>query len=154
MTDTSAHEAIVEGINRGPKVVNYAGHGSFGLWRGNLLLYTDAAQMRNGADLPFVITMTCLNGQYNTPYDDSLAEALLKAPNGGAVAVWASSSLTMATSQPEMDHELIRQLFTGFSATGNHLTFGEAVRRAKLMTGDSDIRRSWILFGDPATKLR
>jgi len=154
MTDPGAHQAIVDWINRGPKVVNYAGHGSFGLWRGNLLVNADTAQMRNGANLPFVITMTCLNGQYNTPYGDSLAEALIKADGGGALAVWASSSLTAANSQPDMDQELIRQLFTGFSATGNRLTFGEAVRRAKLMTVDSDIRRSWILFGDPTTRLK
>src|SRR6202008_3094454 len=74
MTDASAHQAIVEGMSRGPQVVNYAGHGSVGLWRGNLLLNADAAQMRNGANLSFVVTMTCLNGQFNTPYDDSLAE--------------------------------------------------------------------------------
>jgi hypothetical protein len=34
------------------------------------------------------------------------------------------------------------------------LTLGEAVRRAKAATGDSDVRRTWILFGDPTTKLK
>ena len=31
---------------------------------------------------------------------------------------------------------------------------GEAAMRAKAATGDPDIRKTWILFGDPATRLR
>jgi hypothetical protein len=154
MPDASAHQAIMDGISRGPKLVNYAGHGSVGLWRGNLLLYTDAAQMRNGANLPFVVTMTCLNGQFNTPYDDSLAEALMKAENGGSIAVWASSSLTIADGQAIMNQELIRQLLNDAGEKGSALTFGEAVKRAKASLADADVRRSWVLFGDPSMKLK
>jgi len=34
------------------------------------------------------------------------------------------------------------------------LTLGEAVRRAKAAVSDQDVRRTWILFGDPTTRLR
>jgi len=37
---------------------------------------------------------------------------------------------------------------------GQGLTIGEAVMRAKQATSDSDIRRTWILFGDPTLRLR
>ena len=49
MTDSSARAAIVAAINRGPRVVNYTGHGSLGLWRGNLLTNSDAAQTDESA---------------------------------------------------------------------------------------------------------
>jgi hypothetical protein len=34
------------------------------------------------------------------------------------------------------------------------MTLGEAVQKAKESTGDMDVRRTWILFGDPTMKLR
>ena len=38
--------------------------------------------------------MTCLNGYFQDPAMDSLAEALMKSEKGGAIAVWASSGMT------------------------------------------------------------
>jgi hypothetical protein len=34
------------------------------------------------------------------------------------------------------------------------ITLGEAKAKAKAATGDSDIRKTWILFGDPTTRLK
>ena len=51
-----------------------------------------------------------------------------------------------------MDQELIRLLFD--REGGEDLTLGEAAARAKAATTDEDIRRTWILFGDPTTKLK
>ncbi len=94
--------------------------------------------------------MTCLNGFFHDASPtESLADSLLKALNGGAVAVWASSGLTDPTPQAVMNKSLIEHLFNGQS-----LTIGEAVQRAKAATPESDVRRTWILFGDPTTRLK
>jgi hypothetical protein len=45
--------------------------------------------------------------------------------------------------------ELMRLLFGEES-----LTAGEAARRAKAATLDLDVRKTWILFGDPSMKLK
>jgi hypothetical protein len=119
------------------------------LWRGSLLTASDADSLTNGSALPLMIGMTCLNGFFQTPYVESLAEALLKAETGGAVAVWTSSGLTYPEPQSLMNKELVRLLFNG-----QGLTLGEAVAQAKAATTDQDVRRSWILFGDPTTRLR
>jgi hypothetical protein len=92
--------------------------------------------------------MTCLNGFFQDVYFESLAEALLRA-QGGAVAVWTSSGLTDPSGQVVMNKELMRLLFNG-----QGLTIGEAVTRAKAATSDMDVRRTWIFFGDPTTRLR
>jgi hypothetical protein len=149
MTDGSAREAIVSAINRGPRVVNYAGHGSQGLWRGNLLTNSDAARMTNRQALTVVLAMTCLNGLFNDAYSDSLGEALLKAEGGGAVAVWASSALTTADEQAVMNREVVRQIY-GVTP----VSLGEAMKRAKQAIADGEVRRTWNLLGDPLTKLR
>lgn len=144
----SAHTDIVNGFNGGSLLVDYMGHGSVELWSFNLFNSTDAASLSNGSSLPFVMAMTCLNGYFHDVFTESLASALMKAPNGGAVAVWASSTLTDPFPQFLMNRELLRQL-----VGPNQLTIGDAIKLAKQATTDINVRRSWLLFGDPSMKL-
>jgi hypothetical protein len=145
----AAKAALAEAIIRGQKIVNYAGHGSSDLWRDGLLTAAAAKGLTNPGRLPMFVAMTCLNGFFHDTHIESLAEALMKAEQGGAVAVWASSSMTMASGQAAMNQELYRWLFAAPPAT-----VGEAAAKAKAAVGDLDVRRSWILFGDPTTRLR
>jgi autotransporter-associated beta strand protein len=141
---------IIGNINAGPQVVNYFGHGSVGLWTGAGLLTTgDAATLSNGNRLPVFTMMTCLNGYFHDVSGDSLAEALLKSQNGGAVAVWASSGLTDMNGQQQVAGPFYQLLFGG-----QPITLGDAVRGAKNATADQNVRRSWIFFGDPTQRIR
>ena len=74
---------------------------------------------------------------------------MLKAECGGAMAVRTSSGLTEPDKQATMNKELIRLLFDSKS-----ITLGETTVRAKASVSDQDIRKTWILFGDPTTKLK
>jgi hypothetical protein len=147
--DAAARTAILGSINEGKLIVNYIGHGAVDLWKASVLTASDPPSLLNGSALPFVVGMTCLNGFFQSPYVESLAEALLKAENGGAVGIWTSSGLTVPNEQSLMNKELMRLLLNG-----QGLTLGEATARAKAATQDMDVRRSWILFGDPTTKLK
>ena len=73
--------------------------GSLDVWGKRLLVNEDARKLTNGSSLSFFVTMTCLNGYFQDVYSESLAEALLRAEHGGAVAVWASSGLTGLAGQ-------------------------------------------------------
>jgi hypothetical protein len=149
-SDTAASNEILSSIDQGPLLVNYVGHSSEEIWDGNLLTSDDADSLSNGMRLPFVVSMTCLNGLFQDLYARCLAEALIMAQQGGAVAVWASSGLTQPAGQNLMNKEVMRLLFGG----GTPLTLGEATMKAKAATSDQDVRRTWILFGDPATRLK
>jgi hypothetical protein len=138
----------LSGINQGPLLVNFFGHGSIEIWRG-ILTSEDMESLINGFRLPFFVNMTCLNGFFQNPYSETLAEGLMKAKGGGAVAVWTSSGLTEPDKQAVMNKELIRLLFNG-----ELLTLGQATARAKASVSDQDVRKTWVLFGDPTTKLR
>ena len=48
-----------------------------------------------------------------------------------------------------LDRALLKALFDGSGRT-----LGEAIREAKAAASDKDIRRTWILFGDPATRIK
>jgi hypothetical protein len=147
-SDSQTKSTLLDGINEGPLLVNFIGHGSVEVWRGNILTSDDAEGLINQG-LSFFVNMTCFNGFFQAPYADTLAEALLKAEKGGAIAVWTSSGMTEPGGQTVMDKELIRLLFNGES-----ITLGEATAKAKASVGDQDVRRTWILFGDPATRLK
>jgi hypothetical protein len=147
-TDQAAsRRELIDAINRGNKIVNYMGHGNLGEWRGNLLTSADAASLTNRDRLSVFVMMSCLNGYYQDPSLESLAESLMRA-EGGAVAVWASSGMTSPGGQIVINQEAYRLLFDGA------VTLGEATRRAKAAVGDNDVRRTWILLGDPSMRLR
>jgi len=149
LDDATARQQILEGFNQGQLLINYTGHGSTEVWSGDdLFASSDAAALSNGSRLPVVVTMDCLNGYFQDVYTHSLAVALLLAPNGGAVAAWSSSGLTQPDPQAQMDFAFISLVFSQAGPT-----LGEAAQAAKFAAPDMDVRRTWILFGDPAMKL-
>jgi hypothetical protein len=144
-----AQAAILSAFNRGALLTTYIGHGSVELWGNGYFSSADAAQLTTANRLPFVVSMNCLNGYFHDLYTESLAEALLKNPAGGAIGVWASSALSGTNGQLAAALELNRQIF---GATP--ITLGDAILLAKRATSDPDVRRTWILFGDPTLRLK
>lgn len=147
---STVEQQIVTAINNGALLVNYTGHGSEEQWS-----FTDffddstAAALTNGDKLPVFLLMDCLNGLFQDVYSQSLSKALILAPNGGAVAVWASSGFTVAPPQGAMDQALL-SVWAANPAT----PIGQAVLTAKTGVTDPDVRRTWILFGDPLMQLQ
>jgi hypothetical protein len=129
-------------------LVNYIGHGSVEIWS-NISFFgrADVGTLPAGRT-PIVLAMTCLNGYFHDLYTDSLAETLQRAPNG-AVAVWASSALTSPEAQLPTDEALLHALLAG-----GDIRLGDAVAAAQKSSFTPDIRRTFILFGDPAMKVR
>ncbi len=140
---SAARPALLAALEAGNAVVNYFGHGSVELWHDNLLTSEDARNLGNGVKLPLFLMMTCLNGFFVDVYSESLGEALLKDPDGGAVAVWASSGL----AEPDGQLPANREVYSELKRPG--ATLGQAVARAKAATSDADVRRTWVLLGDP-----
>ncbi len=147
--DETARNNVLEATNRGQKIINYLGHGSTRVWSGGMLTANDAPSLTNTNQLSVIVAMTCLNGFFQHPTIESFAEAMLKAGQGGAVAVWASSGMTAPNGQKPIDREMVQQLFSA-----PNVTLGEATVKAKALTADQDTRRTWILFGDPSTRIR
>lgn len=147
---STAQQNLINGINNGKLFVNYNGHGSVEVWsNGGLFNDTAASSLTNGSKLPLFVIMNCLNGFFHDVYTQSMAEALMLAPNGGAVSVWASSGLTAPDPQFAMNKNLAQNLFLNPS-----LTVGDAVLAAKSSITDLDVRKTFILFGDPALHLQ
>ena len=143
-------QQILAGLNSGALIVNYTGHGSEEQWSfANLFDDAAATNLTNGDRLPVYLVMDCLNGFFHDVYATSLSTSLLLAPNGGAVAVWASSGFTNSPPQTNMDQALLNILSANPS-----LSLGAAILQSKKGVTDEDVRRTWILFGDPAMHLQ
>ena len=148
----AARTELLDLVGQGQLLVNFLGHGSTYVWGKGADLLT-SADVTGGwqprAGLPVVVAMNCLNGFFQGIYgEESLAETFLRAPEG-AVAMWASSSITYAAAQAVANKEFFRVVLGGRTAT-----VGEAVVAAKAGVADRDVRRSWIFFGDPAMRLK
>jgi hypothetical protein len=150
----TAKNRLIESLNRGQKIVNYIGHGNVNQWRGDLLTSSDAISLTGAEQATVFVMMTCLNGYFHDPALDSLAESLMKVEKGGAVAVWASTGMALPDEQVAMNQQLYRLLLTASGPDAKPMTLGEAMLTAKASVSAIDIRRSWILFGDPTTRLR
>jgi photosystem II stability/assembly factor-like uncharacterized protein len=149
--DAQARQRLLDTLSRGPKLVNYIGHGSADAWRGRLLTTVDAGAVTNRSRLSVYVLMTCLNGYYDAGAV-SLGEAFMNAP-GGAVAVWASTGMSQPEQQAKVNQEFYKQALRGVSVKGAGLRLGDAVQRAKAATADADVRRTWVLLGDPTLRL-
>ena len=147
---TAARGAIVNAINSGQVLVNYLGHGSEEQWAVHDIFDGDAvASLTNGSQLPVFLIMDCLNGLFQDVDAQPLGVSLLVAPNGGAVAVLASSGLNQPTPQTDLDVLVVQNAFGG-----NDATLGDAIVEAKRNMPDPDVRRTYVLFGDPAMKIK
>jgi hypothetical protein len=146
MSDADMRTAILSGLSDNPMVVTYTGHGTTGVWSSNSIFnYADAGNLNN-SQLSFYMLMTCLNGFTHNSTGDSLAESALKAENGGAAVVWASSGMTLPDAQTDMSKEATRLIF---NQNGNPMRIGDIARLAKQATTDTDVRRTWQIIGDP-----
>ncbi len=144
----AARASILSNLNSGKGFVNYTGHGSVSNWAAESVLTSDdVASLTNAGRPSIVVGMTCLNA-FNDVYTQSLARTLVMKPEGGAVVFWGSSALTPSFSQTGMNKALINALYGPNPAP----TLGDAIRRAKASTENTNVTRAWILYGDPLTR--
>ncbi len=146
----TARAEVQNALNAGQLLVNYLGHGSVEVWSGDTLLDdASAAALTNAPRLPIYLTFDCLNGFFHDVYTQSLSEALLLNGQGGAVAIVSSSALTDAQPQARLDRSLVQAIFqNGGTTLGNALVQAKASIKAK------DVRRTYLLFGDPLLRLK
>lgn len=156
----NSRQQIIDQLNAGHVLVNYAGHGEYFGWgmggaaAGSIFHKDDVGALRNGGSLPVITVGNCLNGFFAGPKDAAaLAEVLQRQPNGGAVALWAPSGLGYPTG-----HAILLQQFYSAIFQHDHYALGAATTAAKVTTQAqssfwADLTQSYILFGDPATPL-
>jgi hypothetical protein len=146
--------AVAQELAAGSLIVNYAGHGSIDTWSEDKLFSSEQiSSLGNDGRQPMMILMSCLLGFFGHPDRDAMAEELLLAEDGGAVAVFAPSSLTLSSDQGPLDRALVKALLREEAPTVG-LAILEAKRSVAAETqGQRDVIETFTLLGDPALQL-
>ncbi len=149
---------LINDINSGTVLLNYAGHGSTNLWTGEGLFNTGTVGLLNNyRKYPFVVSFDCLDGYFLGPDEgsESLAEVFLNKRDAGAIACFSPTGMGMPEGQQALGEELFKSIFVD----GNY-RLGPATTRAKInfysrMGGQyKDLIETQTLFGDPALSLK
>ncbi|MCG5052715.1 MAG: hypothetical protein KA712_07120 [Myxococcales bacterium] len=145
-----ARGSLLEALSRPARLITYFGHGSVETWgRQNLFSSKEAATLVRETGPPSVFALlTCLNGFFHDLFSRSLAESLLTAPHGPAVAVWASTGMTDPVVQQRLSEALARQVNRSQARR-----LGDAIRAARAELPVSDTSLSFTLLGDPSLLL-
>jgi hypothetical protein len=146
----STRATIKEGFDRGASLVSYIGHGAITLWASeNVFNNADVATLSPQSQQPLVLTMNCLNGYFQHPLVNSLAEELVKAQGKGAIASFSPSGLSH-NGPAHLYHEaLLREI-----VSGRHERLGDALLAAQVTYAHTgampEMLSLYHLFGDPA----
>jgi len=158
----SVTNAIIEGINQGRLIVSYIGHASPYWWAGEQLFDTffrdDIASLTNSDRLSFFVPMTCLDGYFIVPSSESLdissiGEKVVRASGKGAIASWSPTGLGVASGHDFLEKGLFQAIFQyGVQHVGPATTLAK-VYLSNETSGYQDLLNTYILFGDPLTRL-
>lgn len=140
---------VIRHFSEGRLIVNYLGHGGGGIW-GDLDVQTGKPllndnQVQSMASLqsqwPLVMSMTCFVGAFDND-GRALGEVLLKAPNKGAVGVYAASGVGWIRGDYQLLDQTLPLLLLPDATVGSAIAYGKI--RYLTLNGQNDYNA-----GDP-----
>jgi hypothetical protein len=154
----SVNQAIIDQVNQGVLVVNYAGHG-----RADLLAHerifevqTSVPQLTNVNRLAVWYLATCGFSQYDDPKAYTGSEFLMNKPDGGAVAVVSATRKVYQGANAALNQGTYQRMFTR-DAYGRLVVErpATALFLYKAATGDYDPNdQKFCFMGDPTMRFQ
>ncbi len=153
MSSGAGNTDLMASLNTGAALFNYLGHGGYDRLAGaGLLTLDDIPGLTNNGSRPVLSALTCIVGNYGIPGIDALGESMLKAANGGAIAVWSPSGLSINEKAVWLNQEYVRQLrATDDDRLGSVIL--NALHAYYGQSGDGLLVGIYNLLGDPALRI-
>ena len=115
------NKSITRAVEEGRLIINYTGHGGEDGWSGEkILTIPDIEGWRNKGKYPVFVTATCEFSRFDNPERFSAGEMVIVKPDAGAVALYTTTRLALATSNFKLDTSFFRHLMNR-DAQGNFL---------------------------------
>ena len=150
-------------INNGISLINYTGHGSISSWgNGAPLSTSNVNSLTNNDMLPFVISVACNTGEFNST-NECFGESWLRATNNnepsGGVGFYGST-ISMSWEPPMHGQYAMNLILT--ESYENYITrsMGGITTNGCLYMNDAqgssgmNETNYWTLFGDPSLEIR
>jgi len=152
----TARSLLFEGMNRGTAWVNYIGHGGIDRFGGSQALLTsnDMGTLQSTGPLAVVSALTCAANRFEVPGYAPLGARLALDADGGAIAVWAPTGLSLNEPAVRLNRSFFAAMFQQREST-----LGEAVQQAlqdntRRADVPSYMLRLYSLIGDAALQLK
>lgn len=140
-------------LARGAFLINYMGHGS------ELIMMHEVVSTRenylqwsNLSSLPVMVAASCRMAVYDQYGSSSFTADAVVRPQGGLMALIASSQYSYSGSNFEFNDKLIQAIYPAPGANKCRM-LGDAVAQAKNATAGTHNKRKYILLGNPALPL-
>jgi hypothetical protein len=144
--------AVRRTFDAGASLVSYVGHGSAHLWATEGLLRSpDVASFAPQPRQPLVLTMTCSNGYFTSPFSNSLSERLVLAEHMGAIAAFSPSGLSLNDAA-----HVYHQAFVSEIDHATHHRLGDVLLHAQAAASGAfpELLAFYNLLGDPGLRVR
>lgn len=145
-------------IENGLGVINYTGHGSEESWVTTGFNREDVDDLENTGQLPWIISVACVNGQFHND-EDCFAERWLRATDSlgnptGAVATFMST-VNQHWRPPMEAQDVIgdRTADRSIKRLANLCAAGTASMVSAYGQSGREMIETWTIFGDPALNL-
>ena len=149
----STRTGVLNALNQGAAYFNYLGHGSSDqLADERMLLQSDVADLINGGRLPLALFLTCAAANFSMPGYDALGEALVLKRDGGAIAVWGPTGLSLNSEAKQFGDAFFNQ-----TIRLDRRVLGESVFEAYQHYGANRYRFMldiYSILGDPALQMK
>jgi len=149
----SVNKAINGALEKGSLIVNYTGHGGEDAWsEEKVLTIPDIESWTNADKLPVFITATCEFSRFDNPERFSAGEMVIVKPEAGAIAIYTTTRLALATSNFKLDTSFFRHLMDR-DEDGNYMKMGDLLMISKNNNNNNNNIRNFVLLGDPAQQI-
>ncbi|MBO4567978.1 MAG: T9SS type A sorting domain-containing protein [Bacteroidales bacterium] len=157
------NEIISQDINDGISIANYCNHGSATSWAATSYTTSHVNALVNDYKLPYVISVACNNGQFDT--GECFGESWMRsvneqtgAPCGaiGGMFSWISQPWT----PPMYGQDEMNRILTEWIGDFHHTMGGVSINGSMFVmdaepgSDANNTYATWILFGDPSVMLR
>ncbi|MDZ7347008.1 MAG: C25 family cysteine peptidase, partial [candidate division KSB1 bacterium] len=147
---------LLDYFSRGCSIMTFHGHGGGAIWADNgLLRVEDCRRINTRGKFPFIISMTCFTGAFESPETESLADALLMERDDGAAAFFGASGVGWTWNDYFLQSEIMKQIFTYPSVPmGKMIAAAKIAYLAHYQTPQAFSQvNQYHLLGDPAMRL-
>lgn len=150
-----AKDRIIEALNEGAVLAQYAGHGGRIVWAHEDIFDNAAAErVDETPKIPFMLVLSCYNGYFDKPGEPSMAEKLLRKERGGIIGMLSATRLTYASGNDALNRIIFDMLFKRNIRQLGPLSFDSKVELLITEgTGQIDVMMEYTLFGDPALQI-
>ena len=147
---------VANAVNAGRGIINYCGHGSTYAWSTSGFSTTHVNALVNDNELPFIVTVACVNGQF-AGYT-CFAEAWLRATHNGeptgAIGMYASSiNQSWAPPMCAQDETVDLLCAEAYFSFGALCFAGSCQMMDEYGAGGIQMFDTWHVFGDPSLRV-